>query len=429
MNVVWITVDSLRADFIDYYKICRLPDDLKHHRKTTLTPNIDSLCEQSCVFTQAFANGVDTGHCNPAMLSSTYPLDYGGVQRLSKKRIILPEILKQNGYHCYGFNSNPWISSFFGYNRGFEHYYDDIKYGGRKTSFTRMLRWLSKPYLEAEKLNQQMFDFGDQMQEPFFLWVYYMDVHVPYRVEGIPGVSNVQAKYWITKVQDRPSDRLKKNLLNAYQTGVSCVDRAIGELLEYLQSKKLMENTVTLLNADHGEKFWEHGTYGHAGVPYDEVIHIPFLIQLPKDGDSKAKKHQQVDGLVSHLDILPTILDLLGIKSQRIVEGESLVPILYQKKSKPLDERMITVEGWVNNVDDMQLCLRTKKWKYIIHKDRRELYDLENDSKEQNNCVKEHPAVMVEFEKILQKRAQQYLDKTKKVLTTTTQKLKTQTNS
>ena len=408
MNVLLITVDSLRADFLDCYNICRLPKGLESYKKQNLTPNIANFCKESFVFLNAFAAGVNTEHSNPSMLSSTYPLECGGMRRISNERIIISQILQKNGYKCYGFNSNPWLSKYFGYDKGFDYYDDDIKFGGKTTFPAKFLRWLGKPYLSAEGINKKVRSIWEKVEDPFFMWIYYMDAHVPYRIDGIPVISDLLTKYWMMKLRLTENERLKKNLLHAYQTGIKHVDNAFGEIIKILKATDEFDNTLVILTADHGEKFWEHMEFGHKGIAYDEVIHIPLIIKYPHSDHSKITDNM-IKSSVCHLDIVPTILEGVGINYNKNMRGRSLLPLMKEPKNDLEEDRAIIIEGWVNNEIDMRLSLRTQKWKYIIDRDNRALYDLNNDPYEQMTVYMKYKKEAAVFEKILQNHAKKYL--------------------
>lgn len=322
---------------------------------------------------------------------------------------------KKKGYNCYGFNSNPWLSRYFGYGKGFDYYYDDdIKFRSKKTFPAKFLRWIGKPYLTAEKLNKKVLTIWEKVEDPFFMWIYYMDVHIPYRVDGIPVISDLQTKYWMMKVRLTENERLKKNLLSAYQTGIKHVDKAFGEIVKILKATGKFDSTLIILTADHGEKFWEHIEFGHTGMPYDEVIHIPLIIKYPYSDHSKIIVNR-IKSMVCHLDIVPTILDIFGINyNKKKMKGRSLFPLVKKTKNRLKEDRAIIIEEWVNNETDMRLCLRTQKWKYIIDRNNRELYDLNNDPREQRNVYLEYKKESSVFEKILQNHTKKYLPKSEK---------------
>jgi len=192
MNLILLTIDCLRADHLS----C-----LGYSKKTT--PNLDNLASASALFTQAISVGSSTPSSFIAMFTSSYPLMYGGKLWITDSRTTLAQVLKEHGYHTAAFHSNPWISSYHGYHKGFDTFDDSFQKGWRESLMRKpkglikrigginsklyellskvyVATMVDKPYAKAEVLNKEAISWLKDNANNFFLWLHYMDVHEPY---------------------------------------------------------------------------------------------------------------------------------------------------------------------------------------------------------------------------------------------------------
>ncbi|RKX94242.1 MAG: hypothetical protein DRP84_07365, partial [Spirochaetes bacterium] len=299
-NIILITIDSLRADhlgFMGYQK--------------NISPNIDRLADESVVFTNAFANGPVTPHSFPSSLTSTYPLDYQGPRKIDRPRVLISEVLKRYGFITAAFHSNAYLSSFFGYNRGWDYFediipdYDLLLSFGRK-SFKReifkkwllflakisfsfspemtfrirylfykfgLLRTTPKSVAPASYINQITEDFISSIKNenrPFFCWIHYMDVHLPYFPydcyfkdrklsyhelvsKELPGF--LSEKYFFEGPFKKFSQKYLKNTIDFYDQGIKYLDEQIGDFISFLREAGVYQDTIIFLTADHGDEF------------------------------------------------------------------------------------------------------------------------------------------------------------------------------
>ena len=404
-NIILITVDCLRHDHLSCFGYQR-----------TTSPNIDDLAGRGALFHQAIANGPNTCCSFPSILTSTYPLMnlLGSEEGLPPNWIFLPkenltiaEVLKTVGYSTAAFHTNPWVSSFFNYDRGFDLFEDFLgKSGGgslmlRQVSpmhkavyYLRLLKGLGKMIKKRERdidiryLNRIAIRWLKKCERrPFFVWLHYMDVHAPY-VPPDPTISELLAAIRIYVEHSRSdkcsSERYLRVLKNFYDKNIMFVDREIGFLLDELEKMGFShENTYIILTADHGEQFMEHGFVGH-GLLYDEVIRVPLIICGPEIEGNIVIKEQ-----VELLDLGPTITDLLKLPQIESFSGESLFPLMKNGKSEKeyVISEAVADTGWEN------YSFRTGQWKYILlldrngHMRREELYDLRSDPREKKNLM------------------------------------------
>jgi arylsulfatase A-like enzyme len=437
-NIVLITVDALRADrlgFLGYQK--------------DISPNIDSLAEESTIFTRAFSVGPNSPHSFPSILTSTYPLDYQGLRKIEKPRIFLSEVLKEQGYVTAAFHSAPYLSDFFGYNQGwdfFEYISPSFSHGvipnkGMLTRFKLRLKDILKrllkrflvsfypellfkimyrsyknrvsekdeSHIKASYLNEIIKDFVSSQVTPFFLWVHYMDVHSPYfprenRKQGqllsyaefvaawLPGYLEYADKRPFKKFIE-PYFRM---MLDFYDQGVRYLDKELADLFNFLKKENAYQNTIICFTADHGEEFLEHGEGFHNCKLYNELLHVPLLIKTPQG------KNRQIEEKVSLIDLPSTLCELAGIAPPSSFKGKNL----FNNKREIIFHQSGIGNSWVE-IDKLQECkfaCQSDAWKYILDYclEREELYNLSQDPKEQNNLSQFQPEILSQMRKIIQ---------------------------
>ena len=406
-RIILITVDCLRADHVSCIG------------GGNLTPNIDKFAKDAIIFTRAFANGPGTNQSFPAILASTYFLIHGSL-RLNPRCTTLAEVLRDYGFKTVAFHSNPFLSKVLGWNKGFDEFYDfmDTVKGPsafitrQQTSLTgKLIRFFASliganrnskiqkllkkvyfkfsklkiPYLEGKELNTHVINWiKKNLNEKFFLWMHYMDPHDPYipPEEYLTNFSSRQEAFNFNLSVDM--DNLSKEELDIlkklYENEVRYTDACIGEFLNFLGEKKLLEDSLTVITADHGHAFMEHGRFAHAyDILYNEVIHVPLIIY----GLGK----RIINSNVQLLDLSPTILNLLGIKSPPTFIGKSMFKIkgdfeaIFSESAKP---DLINLRYDISK--KVISCIKGK-FKLIFNelKGTKELYDLKNDFQERNN--------------------------------------------
>jgi len=423
-NVVLITIDSLRADHLSCYGYTR-----------NTSPNLDSLAKKGVLFLQAISNGGGTPEAFPSILASTYPYPYGNVhvdyRNILKNTVTIADVLKENGYRTAAFHSNPFLSRLYGYDRGFNTFEDNLR--GTPTFFkeiiNRKIRYIlgrngklfnflgeiirsyvasRKPPLRADKINWKAISWVRSHPYKFFIWLHYMDVHYPY----------MPPKEYLSKLHLRPISKLEmfrlqkkifsqadlsevelETLINLYDAEIRYVDDNIKLFLDKLEEMSILSNTIIVVTADHGNEFGEHERFGFWTL-YDNVIHVPLIINGPKIGENIVVKDQ-----VSLLHIAPTIIDLSGLQKIENFRGESLLPMV--KGEKQTSKAVISVSihpASIFPTKDRIISYRTENWKYIhtILYDggnvKRELYDLRSDPGERKNIIEKEAEKAKELE-------------------------------
>ncbi len=384
-NVVLITLDTVRADRMGFLG-----------SKRGLTPNLDALAQQSVVFTRAYSQAPLTPASHATILTGTYP-QFHKVNDfkvpLAKDLPYAPEILHNNGYRTAAFVGSfaldPAQPFAQGFGRGFDSYdagFTDWRPGLDRYHTTERrahevvahaLAWLD----ERKE--------GQRSVEPFFMWVHFYDAHHPY---------------------DPPEPYKTKYAAAPYDGEIAYVDSAVGELLNRLRASGLYDGAVIAVMADHGEALGDHGEDEHGIFLYDETIHVPLVIKLP--GGAAAGEDsggERIENQVELVDVLPTILQAVGVSIPLEVQGQSLLELITGKPPsarKPAEGDVISeLQGFhdrpaYSETDYPRLAygwsplrsLRAGKYLYV-EAPKPELYDQSVDPNAGHNLVSTSTAV------------------------------------
>ena len=351
LNVLLITIDTLRADYLSCYG-----------RKSISTPNIDALAARGVRCEQAMAQVPLTEPSHASILTGTYPQvhkvrDMGGFI-LDSGVPTLATILSDAGWVTAAFVGAAVLNHNYGMNRGFTVYADSMEDESSLKKLPdvsaeirgdvvarRALEWLAK----------------SERGKPFFLWVHFYDPHFPY---------------------DPPEPYRSRYTNDLYGGEAAYTDEQVGKLLRSLDELKLDSNTLVILVADHGESLGEHGEYTHGVFLYDSTMHVPLIFAGPGIPSGRVVSQQ-----VRSIDVLPTVTDLLGLTADEIVQGVSLMPALLEGKATRSNYCYMetlypkTRMGW----SELR-AMRTDQWKLVVAP-KPELYRLSDDRGETRNLV------------------------------------------
>ncbi|MBT4098988.1 MAG: sulfatase [Gemmatimonadetes bacterium] len=394
LNVILLGIDSLRADHLSSYGYNRLT-----------TPHLDRLATQGVLFERNYSAHVPTTSAYASMLSgkdcfSTTVVALRHKGGLPDHVETLPEILKTQGYNtsCVGFSGNP--SS-----RGFDQYLDYPSWGS----------WAEGRSPKAEKLNDVALPELERLasqKDPFFLFLRHMDPHAPYLPPGpfermfysgdeFDSSNRSMEPVWGFKpFCDFFADWMPPGLTDAdyvtaqYDGAVAYMDAAIQRILTRVDELGLADNTLIVVNGDHGETLYEHECwFDHHGM-YDNVLHVPLILRLP----GKLPAGQRVSGYSLHQDLVPTILELAGLKRKVKIDfdGQSLLPLVAGKRVSNYSDFYITECTWMRKHG-----WRTPEWKLMValepdfhFKPEVELYNLVEDPEENRNLAKREPGIV-----------------------------------
>lgn len=399
-NVLLVVVDAVRARNLGCYG---------HSRPTS--PNIDDLARKGILFEDAYSCTNVTDASLTTISSGKYPLSHGilrhgqrvkkeNIRKLSKRGIrFLRQILRAKGYTTLAVDwLGRWHRRGYDYYSGFISYIKPISFPFRKVD--RSLILLSRRYARLKKSSsideahlvtaQAKSLISKYRNRDFFLFVHYWDTHAPY----------APPKNFYRKIGDQDAGRIIKGIVNPmswrerewrtqeqiarYDAAIRYVDHEIGKLVEYLETQGILDQTLIILTADHGESFTEHGlVFTHLGL-YDVTIHVPLIMRHPM-----FPRNKRIKGFIQHFDILPTVLDFLGIKYEDY-DGKSAMPLIYGETDQ-LRSAVYAEEAQF----DRKSAIRTSDYKYIralsqvYRGPKEELYDLKEDPEETQNIVEE----------------------------------------
>jgi arylsulfatase A-like enzyme/tetratricopeptide (TPR) repeat protein len=283
MNVLLITIDTLRADRVSCY-------DSRHIQ----TPNMDRLAKKGIVFSRAFSHNPTTLPAHTNMLLGLTPL-YHGVREntnfvVRNEFLTLAELLKESGYSTGAFIGGYPLHSRFGLAQGFD-VYDE---GYERVKFMKF----SAGERKAEEVIGRAIEWLEGQESAWFCWVHCFDPHDPYE----------PPEPFLAQFEDR-----------LYDGEVAYVDRELGRLLDFLEKKKMFEKTLVIFTGDHGESLGQHGEMTHGYLANNTTIWIPLILAYP------GSKSSRVDRYVSHIDIFPTVCDFLRLEKPDVLQGLSLL--------------------------------------------------------------------------------------------------------
>lgn len=351
-SILIITTDTTRADHLSPYGA-----------DNVTTPNIQKLADNGILFENAESVAPITLVAHTSIMTGLLPPQHGvrnnGTHYVPKEVETLAERLKAAGYHTGAIVSAAVLEKRYGLDQGFDWYDDDLSEGrersprvvpDRPAEFTvnHALEWLNK-----------LPDDG----KPFFLWVHFYDPHGNYSPPP--------------PYRDQFRERL-------YDGEIAYMDHEIGRLLADRHLRG--DEVITTLLADHGESLGEHGENTHAILVYESTLHVPFIMHVPG-----GPKGLRIDERITQVDLVPTLLDLLGMKEDPKFLGKTLVPLIEGRGTygpRPLYSETYLpyyTYGWAK-----LRALREGRWKYI-DAPTPELYDLKRDPRELSNLYKSEP--------------------------------------
>lgn len=428
-NIILISFDDCRGDRLGIAGY-----------KKNLTPFLDSLAREGAYFKRAFATGSGSPQSFVGTLTSTYPLDYGGFSFIDKPRVVVSEVLQKAGYKTIAIHSAPYLSDYFGYDRGWDtfRYLSHFDDGGtmpgirKETVQAKVLRrisaarrWVKKhlpslspvfgffettalllrkiineakhftpPFFLGNEVNDAIKEFLPQRpHEPLFLWVHYMDVHEPLGFFWRNGHGFwKKLKYHIGDLalfifNNMPSlSRMFKPLYEElYDASVHSVDGHIGEMVNYLKSRKILGNDdVLAVLSDHGEEFFEKGAFGHEQRPYNANLHVPLIVF-----GAGITPGTVIGRPVSLIDVAPTILSFARIKPPSVFRGRNL----FDETPRPVIAQIVDCDGDLTNPRPLGAVIIDEGNKFIHFKGKTFLFSMD-DFAEKNDVQGQNPEVI-----------------------------------
>ncbi len=329
LNLILISIDTLRADHLNSYGYMR-----------DTSPNLKKIAQKGTQFNQTISQAPWTLPSHMSMFTSYYPMALG--YRPAQTDIMIPgkvetlaQKLSKHGYINAGFTGGGYVSSRYGFSRGFS-YYEEKRLEDVESVLDRVNRWLTR-----------------HQKDKFFVFFHTYEVH-----EYKHGKNNEET-------------------IAHYDSKIKLVDQKIIKLFDFLKRTKLDAKTLVIFTSDHGEGFGEHVWKGHASSVYEEQIRVPLFFILP----GTVPENLKIDRQVSLVDILPTVLDFLNLPPELNLEGKSLRPFF---NNKP-ENRIAFSGSTVTEKKASVVSLRTNTHKYIE-------FDFA-DEKAKNSILKKNEAV------------------------------------
>jgi arylsulfatase len=409
-NVVFVTVDTLRADHLSCYGYPR-----------PTSPFLDSLAAEGTRVADAAAAASWTKPATGTILTGLYPsrhgaLYHGSLLHLPEGKQTLAEAFQELGYVTAGFVANPNLKRVFAFDRGFDTYFDSpvedtvtlacIRGSGFGAILMTLLRhqfnWNYENDFRA--MNREVLAWVEKNhRQPFFLYAHYIDPHIPYDPPAAYREQFAQDHGWVFF-----NERKRRVGIDLYDGEIRYTDDGLKELVTRLEQLEAWENTLFVLTSDHGEEFFEHGYIGHGFSLYQGVVHVPLILRGP--GVPAGAVHAEP---VEIVDLAATVLSLAGRERVDFGDGTSFHTRLGAAApgtEAPLPEPIFLESEFGQDDTNHRAFVftgaRVGPWKLVLTEEnqffppdrhgREALYDLARDPNEKSNLFRdpEHQALI-----------------------------------
>ena len=399
-----IDICSARADHFGAYGYSQLT-----------TPGFDELAKESALFENAMAQSswclpnyasLFTGHVPE--VHGQYVNAAGG---MAEFEIPLAQRMRRAGYRTAAFSGGIYFLKAWGLDRGFDKYENLFSTGSAMPASFSELMPKALDWIGSDK---------EKKRKPFFIYTAADDLHAPYQsgnpdlydpgYEGIVHDTDTLNVRFFRGYNGEPLDpagplknkldifrkdpRSLGHLTAHYDAALNSVDRKVSDFIRRLKEMGLWQNTVVIINSDHGELLGEHGLLGHTQGLYEPVLRVPLMIHHPGLPQGKGKR---IKDLVQRIDLTPTILDIAGASyADGELQGRSLMGLLRGKdqilRTYAYASSKRNAASWAG-YDIDERVIRTQRWKlhWYAYKDRYELYDLDKDPLELHEVSARYP--------------------------------------
>lgn len=383
-NVLLITLESVGENHVGFLG----------YRRHDVTPILDRIAEQSVVFERAYTTATHSNYAQMAVLSSLFPrrgnsLDVYG--RLDYPRMLLHDLTVPLGYSAATISAQDesWQGMLQFQSTGTQVYYrhaldrkDQLEAGEEDVprddlTATEAISWLdTRPE-----------------DKPFSLYLNFQTTHFPYAIpKGAKRPFSPNQPHGTFSYVLWERDELD-TIINRYDNSLRYVDEQIGRIYDALVERDLLENTIIVVVADHGEMFFDHDLVTHGRTLYEPEARVPFLIHYPRGIEPR-----RVPDAVSTLDVVPTILDLIGVAPHPSQQGESVAWVGAPGGGKRQSAVFMNIQGW--KLYDGIVCM---PYKLVFDPDTDEsaLYHLLDDPGETRDIAAAHKATVIALEEVL----------------------------
>ncbi|MFC6865311.1 sulfatase [Halomicroarcula sp. GCM10025817] len=401
-KVLLVTIDSLRADHVGY-----------HGYERDVTPNIDEHAARGSRFTNAHSHVGGTRFSFPGILTGVTPMMYGGHERISADQTLVSEVFHDAGYRTGGFHSNLYVSGQFGYDRGWDEFFDSAPDESATSKFRKwaktnldgvVLDVLKKGYdflessqgmnvgsyhVPADEMTDRAIEFvEDTGDDPTFAWVHYMDVHHPFLPpeeyqrefldEPVSHEESIRLRRKFIENPDDVTDEEYQTFIDLYDAEIKFNDAEVGRLLDAVEHE-WGDDYLLALTADHGDHFLEHGYFGGARL-LEVKNHVPLFVSGWDD-------EGEYDELVGLTDLPSTLVDSAGLEIPDNWFGYTLRDLVFDGEWERTD-----VIGGYRDEDGEHIRVRDSEWNLVVHENEPDaLYHLAEDPGEHENVLDEHP--------------------------------------
>ena len=402
-NIIFILVDTLRADYLGAYGF-----------EGRVSPEMDALARESILFRNCFTQSPWTKPAVATLFTSLHPQVHGLTNHegkywgeatpemrtgiLSRRATTLAERLRESGYETAGFIANPWLDAAYGFDQGFDVYYDE------ETDFSTTARHLMDDV-------RAWFD-AREADKPYFLYLHLMDVHAPYSAsrpdfitvrqsptlqsDHILGPKEMPDLRW-HNLEIRPSwatDEMRREVAYwraRYASGVRATDRRLGLFLDYLRKRNELDSSILVLTSDHGEELFEHGDWSHGQSLFDHQLRIPLIIRNPQGRGGGV----EVDTFIDLIDLMPTLLAVARAEPPEGMQGRDMSAVL---EGHPVERPEFTFATATQRIPRFY-SVRTARHKLLLHLDTewQRLFEMANDGTEHEDVSAREPEVAQEL--------------------------------
>lgn len=419
VNVLLILIDTLRADYLGSYG-----------STSGASPVIDRLAATGALFEKNIGQCTWTLPATTSVLTGLFPSSHGAVatgMSVASPVPTLSEVLNQSGYRTAAFTENAYIRPQFGFGRGFDYfwtYWLPWVFDGTavmrvvnrlhlpKIEFTNKHAYVTIPHIHGpEGVNWDARAAADaclewlegDSQAPFLAYVHFMGPHGPYgpreylldgdapskRLTDFP--RPMGGAYPLNDPAGEATPEETDHMKLLYTADIRCVDFHIGRILDWLETNGKLSDTMVIVTADHGEEFQEHGSWNHGSSAFTEVGRVPFIL----NHGGTVPAGVRVDRVTRQIDLMPTVLDYLGLDCPEGVQGRSVRPLVDGAGLDPLPAFVEVYPAVPSNTDIVALVNERHKVVRVTRDDRSAilLYDLISDPAELDNLAESYPAL------------------------------------
>ncbi len=377
-NLLLVSIDTLRADKLEAYG---------HARPTS--PAIAAFAAEGLVVETVLSTSPWTLPAHASLLTGLYPTRHGVrsmLHALPGAVEPLAERLAAAGFHTGAIVNSRYLANRYGWNRGFdtfEHVPETVDRIAPTEVHGKALAWLDAA-----------------SERPFFLFLHYYDVHSDYRslpryqrelVRRYWGPVNGSTRQLLSHQRGEVDfdEQGQRNLVDRYVAGIRQMDDGLAALFAKLEELGLAENTLVVLTSDHGEEFLEHGGVLHGMTLHEEVVRVPLILRGPG-----VPVGQRLGGLASLVDVVPTVLSLLGLPVPAGFDGVDLSA--YFAAGLPAERSVFSEADRKNKRNGPLQAIRRGDWKLVLDSNsgELELYDLATDPEERSDVSERRPEVV-----------------------------------